>query len=426
MSKRVVITGIGVVSANGMDKKSFWKNIFKGVSYVKYDKHMYEIGSKSRVNCSIENFDWNKVSKEYGFLNLDEEARFIKLALIAGAKAFEDSKLEIGTYNSKECGTIFASAIGGTPTFEDIYKTLVNSSTGFLEYKPIGKHFYNAGMLNYPANILGQKYKFYNRCVAISTGCTGGIDALGMGYDAIRSGEVKIIMANASEAPLADITYATLDSIGALCTAEGAYETRSRPFEQSRAGFVIGEGAAALILEELEHAVARKANIYGEIIAYNSKNNALHMTDLEGEGDALANTITEALQQANISKQEIDYINAHGSSTKQNDLYETKALKKAFGEFSYKINISSTKSMIGHSLASASMMGVIAILGSLKYDKVHPTINLDKCDPECDLNYTPNISRDRKINKALLTASGFGGIHSVGIFSKYEGESNGR
>jgi len=420
MKKRVVITGIGVVAANGQEKEIVWDNLFAGRSYVEFDKHMDDIGAKSKVNCSIKDFEWHRLSQQYGLGEYDNEARFIKFALIAGIKAFEDSKLKSSSYNPSEAGVVFASAIGGTPTFENIYQQLIDKETNTLNYKPIGEFFYNAGMLNYPANILCKRYNFQNMCTAISTGCTGGIDTVGMAYEAIQCGQAKIIMANASEAPLADITYATLDSIGALCTATGEYNTRSRPFDKNRAGFVIGEGAGAIILEELEHALERDAPIYGEVLAYTSKNNANHMTDLLGNGEALVYAIDEAINQAGISKKEIDYINAHGSSTKQNDIYETTAFKKVFGEHAYRININSTKSMLGHSLASASMLGVIAVLGSFKYAKVHPTINLKTHDPECDLDYTPNIAVKRNVQKAMLTASGFGGIHSVGIFAKFE------
>lgn len=418
MNKRVVITGIGIVSANGQEKETFWENLFLGKSYVEYNEHMDKIGAKSKVNCEISDFSWTDLSKKYGYDNLDNEARFIKFSLIAGSKAYEDAGLENQNYDEKECGIIFASAIGGTPTFENVYKMLLDKGTGLLKYRKIGKHFYNAGMLNHPANILAEKYRFRNMCTAISTGCTGGIDALGMAFDLIQSGQAKVIMANAAEAPLADITYATLDSIGALCTAEGPYETRSRPFDLKRDGFVIGEGAGAIIVEEFEHALKRNAHIYGEVLAYESGNNAKHMTDLVGEGDSLTQIMVSALKHAGMSNDQIDYINAHGSSTKQNDLYETKAIKKALESYAYDVNISSTKSMLGHSLSSASMMGIISILGSFKYNKVHPTINLYTKDPECDLNYTPNMSQDRIISKAMITASGFGGIHSVAILGK--------
>lgn len=423
MKKRVVITGIGVVSANGLDKEVFWENLFLGKSYVKYDKHMDEIGAKSKVNCKVENFEWEKLSDVYGFDNLESEARFIQFALIAGEKAYRDSKLSEYNYDENDCGIVFSSAIGGTPTFENVYKELLDPDDYILRYKPIGEFFYNAGMLNFPANILAKKYGFKNICTAISTGCTGGVDTLGLAFDLIRSGNAKIVMANAAEAPLADITYATLDSIGALCVAEGAYETRSRPFDRTRAGFVIGEGAGAIIVEELEHALQRKAHIYGEIISYTSKNNAQHMTDLVGNAEVLTGAIQEALKDAGIKGEDIDYINAHGSSTKQNDLFETKAFKAAFCEHAYKMSISSTKSMLGHSLSSASMLGIIAILGSFKYDKVHPTANLDIMDPECDLNYIPNIAQNKVVNKAMITASGFGGIHSVAVLSKYRKEN---
>lgn len=420
--KRVVITGIGLVAPNGQDKETFWNNLFEGKSFVAQDQAMLKLDSKSKVNCKIKEIELDDLKDELAFISkISEEARFVQLGVLAGLKAVKDSGIDFEKLDTKECGTIFASAIGGTPTFEDVYQKLTSYGKEKLTYHKIGKYFYNAGMLNYPAMLLAKRYNLNNLCTAISTGCTGGLDALGLAYETIQSGTAKLMLAGASEAPLTNITYATLDSIGALSVAKGEPSTSSRPFDKERAGFVISEGSGCVVLEELEHALKRGATIYGEVLSYGSSNNMKHMTDLVGDGSSLADTIQQVLQNIQVKPEQIDYINAHGSSTAQNDLYETKAFKNVFGKDAYNIPISSTKSMIGHSLASASMLGIIAILGSIKNSKIHPTANLIHPDPECDLDYVPLKCRAKEVNKALITTSGFGGIHSVGLIGKYVG-----
>jgi 3-oxoacyl-(acyl-carrier-protein) synthase len=419
--KRVVITGIGIIAPNGHSKQVFWSNLFDGKSFVENDVDMQNMGVKSTVNSKIKNFKIeNYVDDDILLKHLKEQDNFIQYGFAAGASAIKDANMEL--IDSDDCGVLFASAIGGTPKIQKIYENLSNGGKEKLKYRSVGDSFYNAGMVNYPAVLLAEKYGFNSVCTSISTGCTAGLDSVGMCYDLIKNNEAKVMLAGAAEAPLTDITYATLDVIGALCVAEGEPSTRSRPFDKTRAGFVIAEGSACLVVEELEHALARNAKIYGEILAYESSNNTYHMTDLIGDGKSMANTIDKALESANISPDSIDYINAHGSSTYQNDLFETNAFKLVFKEKSKNIPISSTKSMIGHSLSSASAMGVIASLGSIKYKKVHPTINLKNKDEKCDLNYVPNIAQDHDVKKAMVTASGFGGIHSIGIFGEYRGE----
>lgn len=421
--KRVVITGIGIIAPNGIGKEAYWQNLFSGKSFIQEDPLMLKMGIKSTVNCTVQYFNPEDFVEEGDFLNhLKQQDRFIQFGVVAGITAMEDSGLKMDTIHGEDIGVIFSSAIGGTPTIQGIYERLSDYGKNELCYQPVGEHFYNSGMVNYPAVLLAHRYGFKNICTSLSTGCTAGLDSIGMSYKLINSGEAEIMLAGASEAPLTDITYATLDVIGALCVAKGEPNTRSRPFDKTRAGFVISEGGACLVLEELNHALSRKATIYGEIISYASINNAFHMTDLLEEGKSMAKAIELAMNKARISPDSIDYINAHGSSTPQNDLFETNAFKSTLGDYAYKIPISSTKSMIGHSLSSASTMGVISVLGSFKHSMIHPTANLEIADELCDLDYVPKVARKKVVNRALVTASGFGGIHSVGIFDNFKRE----
>lgn len=419
---RVVITGIGIIAPNGIDKNEYWNNLFAGKSFIEKDPNMTKMGIKSKVNCKIKNFNIADFIEDKDFLeHLKQQDRFIQFGVAAGERAFIDADFKDGDICGEDVGIVFSSALGGTPSIQKIFEDVSEyGKKKQVDYKPVGEYFYNAGMVNYPAALLAHRHGFKNICTSISTGCTGGIDAIGNAFELIKDGEAKVMLAGASEAPFTEITYATLDVIGALSVAEGEPSRSSRPFDKTRAGFVIGEGSACFILEELEHALKRKSKIYGEVVSYASVNNAYHMTDLLGEGDSMARAINIALNEADIKPETIDYINAHGSSTQQNDLYETNAFKSVFGDLAYDIPISSTKSMIGHALSAASAMGTAAVLGSLNCSKIHPTINLEVKDEKCDLDYVPNIVRDKNVRRAMVTASGFGGIHSVGIFDKFE------
>jgi 3-oxoacyl-(acyl-carrier-protein) synthase len=250
---------------------------------------------------------------------------------------------------------------------------------------------------------------------------------LGLAFDLVRTGELDIAVGGAAEAPLCGISYATLDIIGALARVDCAPEHASRPFDARRGGFVLSEGAATLVLEDMEHALRRGTHIYGEVVACASLNNAYHMNDLASDGDAMAAVITRCLETSGVDPTTIDYINAHGSSTAQNDIFETHAFKTVFGEGAYEIPISSTKSMIGHSLSSASLVAVIATLGAMRLGMIPPTINYEEPDPECDLDYVPNHARPAQVDTALVTASGFGGIHSCAVLRSANGvNGNGR
>lgn len=421
--KRVVVTGIGVIAPLGIGKEQFWKNAIRGQSYLVSDLEMESMGIKSKVLCRIDDFNLADYCSGEEFEHLHEQDRVVQIGVISGSMAIADSGLDLTQENSEEVGIIFSSAIGGTPYIQKIFELLSDRGQQPIRHMPVGENFYNAGMFNYSAALLAQKYGVAGPCTSLSTGCTAGLDALGLSVETIRSGEAKIMLAGATEAPLTSLTYATLDVIGSLSVADCEPEKASRPFDAKRGGFVIGEAAAVLVLEELEHALARGAHIYAEAVAYSSVSNAFHMTDLPDHGIPMAAVVERAMEQGKVSPEEVDYINAHGSSTPQNDLFETNAYKKVLGEQAYKIPISSTKSMIGHSLSSASLVGVVATLGAIELSVVHPTANYEYPDPLCDLDYVPNQARSHEVRTAMLTASGFGGIHSAAIFRKYGGEA---
>lgn len=418
---KVVITGIGVIAPNGIGKDAFWSNLIAGKSYVEKSELMQSLDLKSTVSSSIKDFNIDNFNVEQDFPNLNNEDKFVQYGVLSGKLAIEDSGINEVDLHTEDCGIIFASAIGGTETVAKTFEMLSDYGKNTISYKPIGTKFYNSGMFNYTASLLAKRYNFQGACMSLSTGCTAGLDALGLSYELIKTGEAKVMLAGSSEAPHVGFTYATLDIIGSLSVAECEPSKASRPFDKKRAGFVLGEGATFLVLEDEEHALKRGANIYAEVSSYYSLNNAHHMTDLKSDGESMKKVIDKALDISQMMPNKIDYINAHGSSTPQNDIFETNAYKKVFGLNAYTIPISSTKSMIGHSLSSASLMGAASALMSISTSKIHPTINYEFKDEKCDLDYVPNQYRKKEVNAALVTASGFGGIHSAAIFKKYGG-----
>lgn len=418
-ANRVVLTGIGVVAPCGVGREAFWSGLESGRSRIRHDEGMAALGFKSTVLSKLDDFDIRQFGGLGEFPGLETMDRYVQFAVWAGVQALEDADLLEGNPSPEETGVMYSSAIGGTATVNQIMAGLSHGGMRTFEYHPVGVELYEAGMFNVPAVMVGQRYGLGGPFLSLSTGCTAGIDTVGLCFEQILTGDAKIMLAGASEAPLVGHAFATLDVIDALAKADpAAPEKASRPFDALRNGFVLGEGAAVLVLEDLEHARQRGAPIYGEMLSFSSTMNAYHMTDLHQEAPEYGVTITQALERANVHPDEIDYINAHGSSTPQNDVFETNSFKAVFGERAYRIPISSTKSMIAHSLSSASSFGIIAVLGAFGRSVIHPTANYTVPDPACDLDYVPNTARRQEVRTALVTASGFGGIHSAAVFRK--------
>lgn len=305
---------------------------------------------------------------------------------------------------------------------DDEFTVLTNRGKSFVNPEDVSPYAYARSMPNTTSNEIAFRYGLKGCCCTTATGCTAGIDSVGYGYDQIRSGEMDMVICGAAEAPITPVTIAAFEVIGTLSTNNEPPEMGSRPFDNTRNGFVLAEAAAVLILEELEHAVDRGAHVYGEIIGFGSVNNAIHMTGLQPDGKDLARAINLAIEEAGISKDEIDYINAHGSGTKQNDVNEMGAYKSVFGELAYKIPISGTKSMTGHPLGAASAVEIIVCCLALENNFIPPTINYREKDDECDLDLVPNEGRNKDMNVVLTNASGFSGLHAAMILRKIKGE----
>ncbi|MBF0385347.1 MAG: beta-ketoacyl-[acyl-carrier-protein] synthase family protein [Candidatus Omnitrophica bacterium] len=415
--RRVVVTGVGIVSPNGIGKEACWLGMINGVSGIKrvteFDVSMFN----TKIAAQVRDFDPLKLG-----LNHDEAVRmdrYVQFALVAAAEALEDSKLDLNKINKERMGVTLANAICGTKYMEEEFALVTDSGKNPIDPSIVRPDLYDASMFNTPSSEISAKYGLKGVCNTISTGCTAGTDAVGFAYETIQDGDVDIMVTGAAEAPITPITFGAFDTVNVLSVHNDEPEKASRPFDNKRNGFVISEGAGVLIVEELEHALKRGAKIYCEIIGFGTTCNAFHMTDLPPDGEPKAKSIKLALDDAKVKPEEIDYINAHGSSTRQNDVFETNAYKMSLGKAAYNIPMSSLKSMIGHPLAAAN--GVELAVCSLIFERnvLPPTINYEEPDPECDLDYIPNKCRQKKVNILLKTSSGFSGIHSAMVLKRY-------
>jgi len=416
-TRRVVITGVGVISPNGIGKENLWKAMSGGKSGVK-KVDIFDV-SKFQSQIAAEVSDFNPF--EFGLTPEEVERmdRYVQFAIVATNEAVKDAKLDFSKEDPNRCGITLANAICGTKYMEEEFLRVTNDGTAAIDPRLVRPDLYDAAMFNTPSSEIASRYGIKGICNTISTGCTAGSDTLGFALDAIRDGDVDIMIAGASEAPLTPITFGAFDVVNVLAKRNNEPERASRPFDNQRNGFVIGEGCGILILEELNHALKRSAHIYCELIGFGTSCNAFHMTDLPPDGDAMAKCINLALEDAQIRPNQIDYINAHGSSTRMNDIFETKGYKIALGEYAYRVPISSLKSMIGHPLAAANAVELVTTSLIFEYNIIPPTINLEEPDPECDLYYVPNEAIGKKVDVILKTSSGFSGIHSSLILRRY-------
>ncbi len=418
MKKRVVITGVGVISPNGIGKENCWKSMSGGVSAVRL-VDMFDV-SMFRTRIAAYSKEFNPF--ELG-LNEDEAERmdrYVQFAVTAGDMAIKDAKLDFSKLDRRRVGVSLANAICGTKYMEEEFALVTDNGRNPIDPRLVRPYLYDASMFNTPSAELSAKYHLNGLCNTISTGCTAGTDSVGFCLETIQDGDADVMIAGAAEAPLTPITFGAFDVVSVLSARNDEPQKASRPFDNKRDGFVLSEGCGILILEELEHAKKRGARIYCEVIGYGTCNNAFHMTDLPADGLAMANCIKLAMEDAEIKPQDIDYINAHGSSTRMNDVFETNAYKIALGDQAYKMPISSLKSMIGHPLAAANAIEMVMACMIFERDKIPPTINQEIRDPQCDLNYVPNVSIDKKVNMILKTSSGFSGIHSSLVMKRYQ------
>ncbi|NFA43468.1 beta-ketoacyl-[acyl-carrier-protein] synthase family protein [Clostridium botulinum] len=422
--RRVVVTGIGVIAPTGINIEEFWSNSVKGKSGVSDYDNYPNLKLKSRVVGKITKFNY----KDFGISDIDyqQTGRPTQFAIAATNEALKISHITSFTKDQQEkTGICISTAIADSPFCEKQFEKIIqfydksNLSEEEID-KSIYPHFFSKGSFSDITTKIASIYNIKGDVFTMSTGCVGGTDAIGYAFDSIRNGEIETMICGASEAPITGLTFASFDIIDAISKKNTHPKQASSPYDVTRDGFVLSEGAGIVILESLEHAKTRNAPIYAEILSYETCNNAIHMTSLPKDGKPLAKIMKRAIEAANIRPCDIDYINAHGSSTPQNDVFETNAYKEVFGEYAYKIPISSNKSIMGHPLGAASAIEFVRSCLSIKNSIIPPTINLNNPDPECDLDYVPNVYREKKIEHMILDASGFSGIHSCIVMKKYK------
>jgi 3-oxoacyl-[acyl-carrier-protein] synthase II len=409
--KRVVITGMGVIAPNGIGIESFWDSLANGRSGVGRITRFDALSYASQIAGEVENFNPLDYMSPKSARRMD---RFSHFAVACVRMALDDSRLEITQDNSDKVGIALGSALGGFPMAEEQYAIFMEKGLKRVDPLLAIKPFSGGS-----ASQVSIEFGLRGYSNTIGGGCAVGSDSVGYAFHTIRNNLAEVMVTGASEAPIAPLTFGAFSLIGALSKRNGDPTRASRPFDKERDGFVMGEGAGVLILEDLEHALRRNAPIYAEILGYGTTNDGYHMVQPSPTGEQAKRAIQIAIREANIESTEIDYINAHGSSTPLNDRIETKVIKGVFGEHAYKIPITSIKSMIGHSLGAAGSIEVIASVLTIKNEFIPPTINYEFPDPECDLDYVPNRGRKAPVKTVLTNSYGFGGKNSAIIIKKF-------
>lgn len=416
MQRRVVITGLGVVAPNGVGSKAFAQALWQGKSAVGRISCFDPSRHASQIAAECRAF----VPQDAGITEamLEQDDRIVHLALAGAREAVEDAHLDVAREDPKRLGVSIANAVTGTKRMAEHFAVITEG--GLEPIHPAQTHpfLHRAATFNTPSAAVASHLKTEGTCASMITGCTGGNDSLGFALDAIRRGEADVMIAGASEAPITPLVVACFDVIGALSKRNDEPLRASRPFDRGRDGFVLGEGAGIVVLEEMEHARRRGAHIYCELSGFGTCCNAYHMTDLPAEGKALSRSVTLALADAACPVERVDYVNAHGSSTRQNSICETNAIKAALGQKAYETPVSSIKSMIGHALAAANALEAVACALAFEQNMLPPTINLDDPDPACDLDYIPHVAREWLGNTIISLSSGFGGIHSTIVLQR--------
>jgi 3-oxoacyl-[acyl-carrier-protein] synthase II len=410
---RVAITGLGIISPVGIGTGEFWEALKNGKSGVSRITRFDPSSFKSQIAGEVKNFD---PSKKLDGKDIRRFDLFTHYALYATAEAIEDSGLNLESLDMDRTGVIYASGIGGENTWEDEHRKLMERGPD-----KVSPFFIPALIINMAAGMIAMKFGFRAINYGVVSACASSGHAIGEAFRRVRSGEVDVMIAGGSEAPLGPLAVAGFCAARSLSTRNDEPEKASRPFDKDRDGFIMSEGAGTLILENLENARKRGANIYGEIVGYGASDDAFHITAPNESGEPQAKAMERAMEDGSIAKEEVGYINAHGTSTVLNDRIETKVIKKVFGEQAYKIKISSSKSMTGHLLGATSAVEAVVCVLSLREGIITPTINYDTPDPDCDLDYTPNKAVKKDIKVALSNSFGFGGHNVTLAFKKYEG-----
>jgi len=408
--RRVVVTGLGLVTPVGIGVKPSWEAMLEGRSGIGVIRTFDASGLPVRIAGEVKDFDPLQYIEPKDVKKMD---RFIHFAVAASTMAMEDSGLKITAENAERVGVIIGSGMGGLPAIEHYHKTYLEKG-----YRKITPFFIPMLIINLAAGQVSIKFGARGPSSAIATACATGTHAIGDAFRVIQRGDADVMIAGGTESVITPMAIGGFAVMKALSTRNEEPERASRPFDSGRDGFVMGEGAGIVILESLENAKKRNAKVYAEIAGYGMTSDAYHITSPAPEGAGAASCMAMTLKDAGVSPDVVDYINAHGTSTKYGDELETAAIKTVFKDHAYKLSVSSTKSMTGHLLGAAGgIESAIAIL-SVQNDVIPPTINLDNPDPECDLDYVPHKPRYRNVECALSNSFGFGGTNACLLFKK--------
>ncbi len=413
MGRRVVVTGLGVVSPVGSSVSKFWESLTAGKSGIgritKFDPEGYPVQIAGEVKDfdPLEYFDRKEVRRT---------DPFIQFAVGAAVQAVKSSGLEESDVDKTRVGVLIGSGIGGLSTIEQQLKILWEKGP-----RRVSPFCVPMEIINMASGLVSIRFGYKGPNISVVTACATGTHAIGEAYRTIQYGDADVMVAGGTESCITPLAVAGFAAAKALSTRNDEPEKASRPFEKNRDGFVMGEGAGIVVLEELEHAKRRGAKILAEVVGYGTSGDAYHMTAPAPGGEGAARAMANALKDAGVKPEEIDYINAHGTSTKFNDLFETMAIKRVFGEHAYKVKISSIKSMIGHLLGAAGGVEVVSSVMTLQTGVIPPTINYEEPDPECDLDYTPNKAVKTDVRYVLKNSFGFGGTNACLVLKRYEG-----
>jgi 3-oxoacyl-(acyl-carrier-protein) synthase len=420
---------MGVISPLGNTIDAFWQGLVSGRSAAKSLKDIthcdlfkrLEGEFASQVITEVEQFEEAQQLPDH----IRQRDRYVQFAVAVALQAVQDARLDVSSTTIRDhLGIAFTTAVGAAKVTEEVYCQATQDGTEAVDPAKIPPEFYLDWLCNTPATFLAQLFDAHGPCDTISSACASGLDVIGLAYESIQDGDAEIMLTVASDAPLAPTRFGGCDAIHCLATGFNDQPQRaSRPFDKKRGGFVMGEGAGALLLEEREHAIDRGAHIYAEITGFGLVSNATHMVSLKpAVAPHLTRAIKQAMNEAGLAPEDIHYINPHASSTNQNDQTETRAIKEALGQHAYKVPMSATKSEIGHPLGTAGFFGTIAATLTLTEGTIHPTINYEEPDPLCDLDCVPNKSRPFTGTNALIIASGFSGTHATLVVQKAERE----
>lgn len=405
---RVVVTGAGVLAPGGVGIAQFLDTVFAGRSQVRHDPRMAALGLRSTASAPLPASAEALVDTVAGATG----SRLAALSTAAAVMAVEHAGLD-GTAYLRDAGFVFSSTLGGISAVQAEYERV--TTEGKIPLRPViaAPVFHDAVALDHVPAAFARDHGMNGICLAVSTGCSTGLDALGTAAEIVADGLAPLMLVGAADALLSDMPCAMMDSLGVLSRYAGPAEQASRPFDADRSGFVVSEGGSCLVLEDADHARDRDAHVYAEVAGFDSRMNGRHMTHLAADGQAMAEVVEGALTAAGTSPRAVDCVFAHGTGTRQNDVFETRAFHTVFGARAPDVPVISIKSVLGHAHAPANLQSVIAAFGAMERGMLPPTINITEPDPECDLDYVADHRRPATVTVALVTASGLGGYHSA-------------